>query len=353
MRKKTALFLAAAAVCTMLTAGIPTAYGAVGIDLKREGKITFTLDQGALRPGELADETYTGYYEELSNAFSEGTSLNVRIYQVAEVDAGGQYTLLRDYRGKGLDGLETADSQTAAASWSEWALAAEAVSEAETGPEAADEIQIQKGADGVVAGVSEGLLPGMYLACFASVDSPEYTYSFAPYLIPLPNNYYRGGMGEDEWIYGDEEGKPLAVGLKPERKDRYGNLVIDKTLTSWHETLQGASFVFEIKAEKEDQVVYNDVVSLNFDQAGTMSRTIEGIPAGAKVTVTEIYSGGSYEQTGAGMPEGDIIRADGEIHAAFTNQYDGRLNQGGISVVNHFTYEKDTNGNDVLNWEKQ
>ena len=143
------------------------------------------------------------------------------------------------------------------------------------------------------------------------------------------------------------------MGLKPERKDRYGNLVIDKTLTSWHETLQGASFVFEIKAEKEDQVVYNDVVSLNFDQAGTMSRTIEGIPAGAKVTVTEIYSGGSYEQTGAGMPEGDIIRADGEIHAAFTNQYDGRLNQGGISVVNHFTYEKDTNGNDVLNWEKQ
>lgn len=53
------------------------------------------------------------------------------------------------------------------------------------------------------------------------------------------------------------------------------------------------------------------------------------------MTVTEVYSGSSYEITSASEQTGTII-ADQMETVEFTNDYNDRLN-GGTSVVNHFT----------------
>ena len=143
------------------------------------------------------------------------------------------------------------------------------------------------------------------------------------------------------------------MGLKPEREERYGDLEIEKKLSSYNETLKGASFVFEIRAVKDDTLVYSDVVSLTFQGPGTERVKIEQIPAGAEVTVTEVYSGGSYAPVDGGTVKTTVVRADSEsAKVVFVNEYDGKLNGGGTSVVNHFTYEKDESGTEDLKWEK-
>ena len=86
-------------------------------------------------------------------------------------------------------------------------------------------------------GVAGDLSTGMYLVVAESVQSPEYTYDFTPYLISLPNNYY-SETEDDTWVY------DVTTGLKPAQTERYGDLVIEKTLTAYNATLGGADFIF-------------------------------------------------------------------------------------------------------------
>ena len=127
-------------------------------------------------------------------------------------------------------------------------------------------------------------------------------------------------------------------------------LEIKKTLNTFNSTLGGATCVFRIEAEK-DGIIYSDVKSIVFDAAGTKSIVIaEKIPAGAVVTVTEVYSGSSYEITSA--PEQTVtIIADKMETVEFTNDYNDRLN-GGTSVVNHFT-DKAAGGADKDNTDPE
>ena len=62
--------------------------------------------------------------------------------------------------------------------------------------------------------------------------------------------------------------------------------------------------------------------------------------------MTEIYSGASYELTSEPSKTVSIV-ADQEVHAAFSNDYNGKMN-GGSSVVNHFV-----NNEGVWDWQKQ
>ena len=73
---------------------------------------------------------------------------------------------------------------------------------------------------------------------------------------------------------------------------------------------------------------------------------IEHIPAGANVTVTEVYSGASYELTTEATQHA-VIAADDIAGVSFENEYDHR-NNGGSSVVNRFTYNEGD-----WDWEQQ
>lgn len=420
-RSVCALSASLAALLCVLTAGPGDAYGATDIDTDRtDCRIDFTLDVDTLnRNGETeyletVSPDYNQYYGELAEFLrgagdsvpgapdaadpdteggtasdSSRRAIQVNLYRIADVDEGGHYRLLPDYAASdALQGLKSAEADTTAEQWSQWAAEAarlavgtvreDGVLEPPPGgqlqPEGSAEITLQ---DGKAAGAVENLRVGLYLVNVEPVDTDCYRYSFIPYLVSLPNRSYRAqeadgqgaggqnadgqnaggqnadGQGADEWIYGNEEGKRIYVGLKPEREDRYGDLILEKRIRDYSETFRGASFVFEIKAVKDHRVVYNDVVSLDFHSYGTESVRIEKIPAGAEVTVTEVYSGANYVPTDGNYVKSAVIAAGEEAaKVSFENAYEGTNNGGNASVVNHFVYGKDDTGREDLQWEK-
>ena len=292
---------------------LPNAYAAPGIETDRECSI----------------EVMTSHDE-----FSElqDLSITVKLYKVADVGINGVYTATEAF---GAIDFSDVDSDTVAAVWEEKAMLAKEVVDAKDSEFAADaEATSEEG-----KAVFEGLPTGMYLVYAQPVESDYNQYEFKPYLVSLPNNYYYG-TGDDAWVYDLTENN--AIGLKPEKSDLYGDLVIDKTLDVYNATNGGAFFVFQIEATKTDvdteevRVVYSDVVAVTFDGTGTQSITIEHIPAGAEVVVTEVYSGANYEiSTDATLTT--AIVADEAVEVSFTNTHDGGQN-GGTGLVNTFTY---------------
>ena len=299
------------------TVVIPKAYAAKEVDLSKTSSMEFDLSSVT--------------YEEVKDL-----SIAVDLYQVATIDKVGNYTAVDGYT------LGTIDDKTTADAWIKMAEDAMAVIE---------ENAVAPTATSTVEDGFAGLELGLYLVVANNAQSTTYEYSFTPYLVSLPNNYYYS-QGNDAWVY------DVTTSLKPERADLYGDLVITKDLASYNATVGGATFVFQVEATKnyklsenaadDVKVVYSDVVSITFDAAGNKSVTIDNIPAGAEVTVTEVYSGGSYEAANGTefttvIVADEVVEAEKDIVAAvtFTNQYNGKLN-GGTGVVNHF--EEGENG---------
>ena len=312
---------AAALACLLVVsaAGISSVYGAPGVEPDRSCSLSFELD---------------GQYQELNEI-----AIPVNLYKVADVEVTGEYTSLAGY--EELDLGSVSDSTTA----EQWeALSQEAVSlKNELGAEPTAVLEIAPNEEGQPGGSVGDLSTGMYLVEAETVQTPEYTYDFTPYLISLPNNYYYS-TGDDTWVY------DVTTGLKPEQTPRLGSLTIQKTLTSYNATLGNAAFVFQVEGIRDHEQVLSDVVSLNFDSTGTKSVELTDIPAGTVVTVTEIYGGSNYDAVSGGTQTAVIV-ADGteEVPAAvsFTNEYNGGMN-GSASVVNHFEY---TDG--VWDWQQQ
>ncbi len=231
----------------------------------------------------------------------------------------------------------------------------------------------------------EALDPSAAYRSIACTDTKIYI--FQPQLIGLPSVDGLDTAGSGGWQYAVE-----AV-TKSEIKKRYADLEITKTLSSYSDPV---TFVFEVEAVPPDidsltpaekanyeAGLYKWVVPIRFEGAGGQTVSIRGeIPAGWRVTVTEVYSGMAYRNTGAqpgirpngpgpaaGLTDADvrvegstiaftaipggsiaIIAPDGQeveleggstVTAAFVNEHNGS-NLGGGSVVNGF--EQDANG---------
>lgn len=81
---------------------------------------------------------------------------------------------------------------------------------------------------------------------------------------------------------------------------------------------------------------------MTFSAAGSENITLEQIPAGLMMTVTEEYSGASYEYVGSNeeqvliwSEEAVLVGAGPEASVTFENRYGGG-SQGGYGVTNHF-----------------
>ena len=194
-------------------------------------------------------------------------------------------------------------------------------------------------------GTMEGLAQGMYLVWVMPVETDCCQYTFLPYLVSLPNNNYDASVpgSVDEWEY------ETAVGLKPRQNLLYGSLRIRKTLETYNEALGEAMFVFLVEARKdldhdgEKEIVYSNVVGLEFDAHGTKEMVIENIPAGSEVTVEEIYSGSAYTVQGSTLKVVTVWAGDGNgagdmPTVEFTNDYDNRVTYG-TGAVNRFTHD--------------
>lgn len=268
-------------------------------------------------------------------------SIPVNLYKVASVDESGNYTGIGAFSKLDLSSVSADNLDAAAATWAERAAEAKKLLKDDTEPTTTTLTQGR--------GTATGLDTGLYLVDTPKVITTNYTYTFTPYLVSLPtNNYYSGNGASDDWIYDLTKEYNSAVGLKPEQHVRYGNLVINKELVDHNATFgNNATFVFQIDITTLDKKKETRIEELTFSAAGSHSVTIEKIPAGFHVKVTEVYSGASYELASAKSQETDIIanpEKETEVEfkpaeVSFINKHDGRTN-GGYGVKNNFKLDE-------------
>lgn len=268
-------------------------------------------------------------------------SIPVNLYKVASVDESGNYTGIGAFSKLDLSSVSADNLDAAAATWAERAAEAKKLLKDDTEPTTTTLTQGR--------GTATGLDTGLYLVDTPKVITPNYTYTFTPYLVSLPtNNYYSGNGASDDWIYDLTKEYNSAVGLKPEQHVRYGNLVINKELVDHNATFgNNATFVFQIDITTLDEKKETRIEELTFSAAGNDSVTITKIPAGSHVKVTEVYSGASYELASAKSQETDIIanpEKETEVEfrpaeVSFINKHDGRTN-GGYGVKNNFKLDE-------------
>lgn len=167
-------------------------------------------------------------------------------------------------------------------------------------------------------------------------NSKRYVYKFLPELISLPSkqvvdeagNPVNTTAGNGDWIYN------MDATLKPERAPRFGSLEIVKGLATYDQSTP-AVFVFRVEAMLDGENVYSNVVTISFTEPGEQKVLIEKqIPVGAEVTVTEVYSGASYEITSAQEQNATIDAVD-VASVTFTNDH-STTTHGGGGVNNHF-----------------
>ena len=294
-----------------------------------------------------------GNYTELSTA-----PVTIDLYKVASVDVTGEFTAEAGYETLAGD-LAALDDKTTAEDWATISAAAKVLVDAE-----GSVLVPEKTVNTVNGSVTvTDLETGLYLVDAQQTLTDAYQYDFTPYLISLPDNRYYT-QGSDRWIY--ELTDDNAIGLKPLKSDRYGDLIIEKFLDVYNATNVGATFVFQVEGTKTDvdtgevKTVISDVYSVTFNNPGEDRIVIEDIPAGAEVTVTEVYSGGSYKLTSdksvdtvivaEQLEDEDAATLEGVAPAVpdvatveFSNTYDDRHN-GGTGLVNHFEYNTETGG---------
>ena len=336
MNKRVRILSACALALAVTISGLtlPGAYAANAVDTgKTDCSIEFNLSKNVYGSGENATD-----FAELSTL-----PIQVKLYKVATITETGAYNAVTGFEELNLDSIS---NETSAADWEEKAVKAKEVIDKNTTSPTATAV-LNGG-----TGKAEGLATGMYLIVPQEVQSPYYTYSFKENLISLPNNYYDPTQSgsSDAWVYNLIGTN--AVGLKPDRQERKGSLKIIKTLESYNETSGGATFVFNVEVKKLDGTVTNNVYKIAFDGKRSSSRVIENLPAGATITVTEVYSGANYELELTSPSDGKTtIVADNEVSVSFTNAHNGGQN-GGSGIENHFyNNEGTTDWNNDLNAE--
>ena len=204
------LFLAAAGL------HVASAYATNVIDPAEPCTLTLSVPKG---------EEYT---EELN-----GMELHTKIYQVATVDAAGEYSETSEFKS-----LSVKDAVNGDVTWEEMtAKAAELASDKTPDTDCT-----------ITDGTGEKELnSGIYLVVVESASTGFYEYNFNPGLIALPDNQALHSAGaENKWIY------EVKANLKPERSPRYGSLLIQKNLDNYNETMKEVTFVFSIEAVDEN-----------------------------------------------------------------------------------------------------
>ena len=314
LKQGTTFLLALALAFPLLT--LPGARAANAIETDRKCSVSFSV---------------SGEDNELADA---GTDIKVNLYKVADVDVSGNYTATKDFTKLDVSSVR-ADNNDAASKWAARAKEAQKLLKDSVIPTAT--VPLTGG-----IGAKAGLDTGLYLVDTPEVVTTNYTYTFTPYLVSLPtNNYYSNG--NDTWIYDLTDTN--AIGLKPEEHARYGDLKINKTLANHNATTgKKATFVFKIEITPLKGKTETRIESLDFEAAGDSSVKIKKIPAGAKVKVTEVYSGASYKLTSANDQTATIVATDrGSTNTpasvSFTNDIDDNMN-GGYGVKNNFKLDE-------------
>lgn len=354
-KAKTGCAVVLAALMTLTGLSMQQTYAAKAVDLeKKDCSIEISVSIG--RNGDMNGNDE---YLEDFNAMS----IPVDLYRVASVDVTGQnFETYEPFKSVDLSGI---NSETNASEWLKMAETAAKQENLEAARATSNEGEQLYWKETIQAGkaVFTGLTPGMYLVVPETTFNPDYTvrYSFIPYLTALPSSTYTTGYdedgnptqtGSDEWIYNLDSSNNSEIGLKPEAEPLYGKLSITKELQNFNETLGQTTFTFLVEGRDPEtgELLYSEVVSTTHEELASETVTLEHIPAGVTVTVTEIYTGASYEVVGD-VAKDVLIWSDEAVENAngqdingvtvqtpavtFENRYNGG-NRGGYGVNNQF-----------------
>ncbi|MBQ9662011.1 MAG: hypothetical protein IJV40_02525 [Oscillospiraceae bacterium] len=185
----------------------------------------------------------------------------------------------------------------------------------------------------------------------------SYEFVFEPQLITLPTKMLDGKQSYNT-AYGTWE-NDLSITAKPDWKERNGILKITKTLTNYvdlskdGEYFEPATFSFSIEGKNKDgKVVYQREVSLSVTSNVSEKEvvTLDDIPIGTVVTITESYTGSHYDINGSATREVTIQAPKTEIGTDGTEVVTGdevnfsnsgnNTHRGGHGVENKFEFHE-------------
>jgi hypothetical protein len=197
-----------------------------------------------------------------------------------------------------------------------------------------------------------GLDPAGYLCRVADETGAVHTataaysdysrYLFQPQLLTLPIRAAELASGLydcDVAAGGEAVIYDASISFKYEEDPLEGSLLLTKRLLS-HAEGTAATFVFSVDVRRGGSLVFSDIRTLTFDAAGEKTLRIDGLPAGAEVTVTEVYSGAGYKLVSAPSVTA-VVAANAPAEARFVNEFDYTDRDGG-SIVNHLSYSGGT-----------
>lgn len=357
------LALALAFVLGLSGTGLLDTHAAGPVETNRT--CSLTVDVGSLYA--LVEEEYTDVRDNWPEDIDQDdleplidSQVTVHLYKVADIDASGRYTAFGFF--DSLDPAlnfsdEVINSETSASTWNEMALqAAEAVRNAKDKEDwdnlpADAKVEYSAETENRKA-VFDGLGVGLYLVVADKVETANYEYTFAPYLVSLPDNRYsrEESVENDDWQY------DVTMGLKVEQTPRYGTLEIVKARTSINGMpVTASTCVFEINIETPKGETEQRIAAVDFTgTAGAGSTQVGKIPAGSKVTVEEIYAGAGYKQESGPDPAEVIIIADGEedelVKVNFTNATDNTTT-GGYGIINTFEVKNTAEEGQEEDWK--
>lgn len=118
------------------------------------------------------------------------------------------------------------------------------------------------------------------------------------------------------------------------------NMAINVVLDSYNSSLGSFPVVFQVTAVSEGKRIYNDVVSIKFEQPGEQSLDLLGMgPEGTTVTVTQLYAGKNYKL----LSDSTVtltLSSNKKEKASFKQTYDGGLISGNYQSAK-LIYNKD------------
>lgn len=297
---------------------LPSTYAAYAVDTDASCSIGFSVG---------------GNYEEL-----KAVDVPLNLYKVASISETGNYQ-----PDSGFESLDLTTVKTGEGSADTWQKRAADAAKLVSGKSPAANTVIQQGAARI-----DQLSTGLYLVMAEEMQSDAFVYTFTPYLISLPNNYFKIS-GDDTWVYnltGED-----AIGLKPEQKERFGSVTIQKELVNQNITFGSkATFVFQLDITTLKGKTETKLAALTFEDTAAKTVVADNIPAGSTVKVTEVYGAADagYELTADSAREQTVtVVADETIQVSFRNQHDGKVT-GGYGVVNNFKL----NENNQYDWNK-
>lgn len=335
MKRKFLIFLLSVAM--VMAAAVPGAYAAPTLDTTKP--LTLTLSTAELR-----EDSAAPYKADLTGI----EKIPVRLYKVADVSAYGEYSSVAPFDLGDLSDMN-------AEKWMEKAKAAEAVTQdpaLHVSPAVVTTLNTNADRSQLSTGKIAIPSAGMYLVIAEQTQGQRYSFTFDPYIVAVPGNLYYTASKEapDEWVYDVE------AGLKPHWERLPGQLEIVKTLDTYATITGAVSFVFQVEAVDPitGENLYSNVVAMTFDRPGVRSETLK-IPVGAEVTVTEVYSGGSYQVVSSPSQTVTVVADQLEtpetehVTVNFTNTNNDKLIPGN-GIVNAFSNTADEKNPDQPLW---